>query len=397
MFPAYSSAQAAAAQLTAAAQLAYHDIHRMPNAAAYLPAIQAVQGWVPALPARDHDDGAVLGTEVVTKGAPVDAWDSEARARAAAAAVKGAVQRSASQRAQFTRQAGSAWHRFYRNNRDKFFKDRHYLWRDWPCLAVATWSPTTLLEFGTGVGNAVLPAVARLPALRVWAYDCARSGIDILRQRAIDNGVADRVTAFVYNPSDEPVGAVPLEVSQHPDIQAAGGVDLVLMLFMLSAVDPDHQHKSWAAAAAALKPGGRLLFRDYARWDEAQLRFGAKARLSDNLYVRGDGTMAYFFTEAEIAAAARAAGLVPLRVHRLCREITNRAEQSTAQRMFLHAEFWKPPPGAAAAAQSWAAAAQSQAHQAGPRASKPLYTSPITAALHSALMSGPTEPLMHIP
>ncbi len=49
-----------------------------------------------------------------------------------------------------------------------------------------------------------------------------------------------------------------------------------------------------------MKPGGCLLFRDYGLYDHAMLRFARGHKISDNFYVRQDGTRAYYFSEGKV-------------------------------------------------------------------------------------------------
>ena len=51
-----------------------------------------------------------------------------------------------------------------------------------------------------------------------------------------------------------------------------------------------------------LAPGAVLYFRDYGRYDLAQLRFAQRktSKLANNFYFRNDKTRAYYFTEEEV-------------------------------------------------------------------------------------------------
>ena len=43
-----------------------------------------------------------------------------------------------------------------------------------------------------------------------------------------------------------------------------------------------------------------MLFRDYGLYDHAMLRFAPGHKISENFYVRQDGTRAYYFTTGEL-------------------------------------------------------------------------------------------------
>jgi 2-polyprenyl-3-methyl-5-hydroxy-6-metoxy-1,4-benzoquinol methylase len=167
----------------------------------------------------------------------------------------------------YENKAGAYWHDFYLRNTDKFYKDRHYLHVVFPELVnnwrsgsygytdafdYSTW-PLNLLEVGCGVGNAVLPLLSLNPLLHITAIDFAKSAIEILKKHpsVLESGRLHPHARCIVR--DE----LPVTL---------GTMDLVLCMFVLSAIGPEHQLQALFKIAAAMKVGGKLLIRDYGRF-----------------------------------------------------------------------------------------------------------------------------------
>lgn len=117
--------------------------------------------------------------------------------------------------------------------------------------------------------------------------------------------------------------------------------DVALLVFMLSAVPPQRMALVLQLAHASLRPGGLLLFRDYALYDLPQLRFEPEAMLGKNLFRREDDTLAYFFSVPDIQERAAAAGFAAVECSYACVNNENRKTGEVLQRAFLHGVFRK--------------------------------------------------------
>jgi tRNAThr (cytosine32-N3)-methyltransferase len=139
-----------------------------------------------------------------------------------------------------------------------------------------------------------------------------------------------------------------------------GSVDIVIMIFIFSALSPSQWRKAVSNIYKILKSGGEVLFRDYGRGDLAQVRFKKGRYLGENFYIRGDGTRVYFFERDELVkiwsgtnpttgeAQDEHTGfeIVDLGVDR--RLLVNRAKQLKMYRCWMQGRFRKqerPVPG----------------------------------------------------
>jgi len=304
---------------------------------------------------------------------------------------------------EFRRNASSNWSSFYEQNKTNFFKDRHYLHKAFPnefgwlytsvksdndsgdnisnviqnveedtnTLQPPDKDDVHIVEIGSGVGNAILPLLeqhtkllqqqkdTKIPQLHIHCLDFAPSAIKLLKederfQLAAKDG---RATGHVYDlsamhPSTINIGNQQQTTSSTSQQVLSNSADMAILLFCLSAIGP-HPSPSLSRAARhvidMLKPGGILVFRDYGRLDEAQLKLGKEAdkQLGDNFYRKGDGTGCYYFSlddlrELFVNQNDSDDKLECLELDYIQRVYRNRGDNTERRRVWVQGRFRKP-------------------------------------------------------
>lgn len=201
-------------------------------------------------------------------------------------------------RERFNAQPEKWWDLFYKQKNASFFKDRKWLVQEFPVLAEVTRKDAgkrLVLEVGAGAGNTAFP-VMRMnenELLEVVAADFSKKAVETMRSAEdyTREGTIGKMRAEVWDVAGD---AMPEGVQEK-------SVDVVVMIFIFSALSPQQWSQAVSNIWKVLKPGGQVLFRDYGRGDLAQVRFKAGRWMGENFYVRGDGTRVYFFDKDELA------------------------------------------------------------------------------------------------
>uniref|UniRef100_A0A0N5C1J2 SAM_MT_RSMB_NOP domain-containing protein n=1 Tax=Strongyloides papillosus TaxID=174720 RepID=A0A0N5C1J2_STREA len=181
------------------------------------------------------------------------------------------------------------WDKFYNHHENKFFKDRAWLTHEFPMLLEENEdkSQKLILEVGCGVGNTTLPLLDKVPSSSfIYCSDFSKEAIDKLKSNELYD--EKKCCGFVW------------DITESTDKVKDESIDIILCIYVLSALDPQQQTIAIKNLTSKLKPGGLLLVKDYGRHDLTQLRFKKNRLIDDNFYCRGDGTLVYFFTPEEL-------------------------------------------------------------------------------------------------
>lgn len=204
-------------------------------------------------------------------------------------------------RDRYRRECDQYWDRFYKMHQANFFKDRHYLHREWGGVlgqsargrrqaasafsspssrafiskvssaprAAPTFVVNDLFCAGCGVGNAVFPLLHSDPGLYIYAADFSKKAVSLLQSR-LEGCPAEersRCKAFVADISAAEVtdlratlgftnncSSSPPPLSLH-FVPRAPGVDAILLLFVLSAIPPERHVRTVCNLWTMLRPG----------------------------------------------------------------------------------------------------------------------------------------------
>ncbi|GER35402.1 methyltransferase [Striga asiatica] len=233
----------------------------------------------------------------------------------------------------YEKDAKKYWDIFYKRHQDRFFKDRHYLDKEWGHHFSGE-GRQVILEVGCGAGNTIFPLLATYPDIFVHACDFSPRAVNLVKMHK--EFTEARVNAFVCDLTTD-------DLSLHV---APSSVDIVTMY-------PQKKCLWWYKISRKFsrRPTGRILFRDYATGDLAQERFsGKEQKISENFYVRGDGTLlikihfglhqrAFYFSDEFLRNLFLQDGFVMEEHVLCCKQVENRSKEIIMNRRWIQAVF----------------------------------------------------------
>lgn len=223
------------------------------------------------------------------------------------------------------------WDLFYKRNETRFFKDRHWTTREFEALInFNDDKPKVMLEIGCGVGNLIFPLIQEGLNYYFYACDFSPRAVELVKKHELYN--EDVMKVFQTDITTEDI---------FQNIKE-GSVDIVTLVFVLSAIHPENFRETLKNIYRLLKPGGTLLFRDYGLHDMAQIRFKPGHKISENFYMRQDGTRSFYFSVDFTEKLFTEVGFVVVENTYVHRRTVNKKQNVNVGRIFVQSKLSKP-------------------------------------------------------
>lgn len=226
---------------------------------------------------------------------------------------------------------GVVWNEFYSQQGSTAYQTRRYLVEEFKSELSRRREPLKIVDVGAGVGATASTLIERCEVSRYVCTDCSEVGLNFLSARLEKLSNNGTWATQVWDITSHP---------WRPKEEEDYSFDICMCIFTLSAVHPSLHIVALENMASSLTNGGYILFRDYAVHDLTMYRHVRP--LEECLYMRQDGTFAYYFAKERLEEIVSAVdGLHLEEVEYACVINKNRKTKQNLRRVFLHAVIRK--------------------------------------------------------
>lgn len=155
-------------------------------------------------------------------------WEEDHKKQAEEKVLKNSMEKlSLQKQVELQDSASRNWDSFYSQHQNKFFKDRHWLFTEFPELLGNQGVLTSVFEVGCGAGNTVFPILQTSRSdVFVHCCDFSSTAVELVKNNPLFDSA--HCSAFVHDIGSDKTLPIP-----------PNSIDYVVLIFVLSALPPD--------------------------------------------------------------------------------------------------------------------------------------------------------------